>query len=309
MPRNNGPEIRPVKLYREPRYPSWEDPDPTVHPYPVSYPFGEKLVKAVASMGLASALYPASVQAEGAKDGPKNPLTVAQSGLPYRAPSYGTGLPQYVDDDLARRTLSRLFREAGYQLQSGYQYDRDGISFVADGYDAKKNVGYVFANWGNLDHDGILRWWARGKEMDTRGLLEAILKYARTEEDKVLKKEFEESCAIEDPEKREAALQAVLARYSAPRLSLAEARVLEEGNAEEQGFVAIVSKWDRRFASPSSWSPEMRKEMKRALAIPDPAKRKTAIRTLQEKQARQALENLERCVGEYIAWARSQGAP
>ena len=44
--------VKPVLRYRVPKYPSYRDPDPTQHPYPVPFPFGPKLIAAVASAGL-----------------------------------------------------------------------------------------------------------------------------------------------------------------------------------------------------------------------------------------------------------------
>lgn len=92
------------------------------------------------------------------------------------------------------------------------------------------------------------------------------------------------------------------------RLSMAEAKHLEEKAPADKEFIAVISAFDSRFAY-EAWGEETAAEMQEAAKIADPAKRAVAQRLIQEKAAKQALETLERCVREYISWARSQGAP
>ncbi|MBI3099362.1 MAG: hypothetical protein HYY93_14145 [Planctomycetes bacterium] len=168
------PRVRPVRRYRKPEYPSHRDPDPTLHPVPVPYPFAGRAAAAIASLGLTALLQtscskdpstsaapgtqPAAAPDSGSKPPSRNPFAVAESGLPFQTSPFGTGAPERLEEKLVRRIADRIFKEAGYTLRRYHPYDRDGVSFVADGYDPEKKVGYVHGTWETLDQDAIVHW-------------------------------------------------------------------------------------------------------------------------------------------------------
>src|SRR6185436_11412422 len=91
-------EVRPVRRYSVPRYPSHEDPDPTRHPREIAYPFGPNVLRVAASLGLTATLIGSASAGEGGGGAapavrPPHPLTLGQSGLPYMNSPYGTGVP------------------------------------------------------------------------------------------------------------------------------------------------------------------------------------------------------------------------
>lgn len=92
-------------------------------------------------------------------------------------------------------------------------------------------------------------------------------------------------------------------------LSRAEAEALERRAATDKEFVAVINGFDGRFEyMPGPRNEVEQKEWETAWSLPDPAKRQEAVRVLEERAAREALERLEQGVREYIAWARTQGA-
>ncbi len=256
-------EVKPVRRMRTPGYPSHADPDPTRHPTPVPYPYAASFLAAAAAVGLGALFQPAAAEdPEPAPDKPPHPFTVAESGLPFRTSPFGTGAPSRLDEAKAREVISRVFAQEGYRLSRDVPYDRNGVAFIADGYDAEKKVGFVFATHKRLDADGVLSWNNEGQP---------------------------------PPEAKDPS-----------RISLGEAKALEDRAASDREFIAVISHYDRRFEY-HEWSQEVATAHAEINAVADPAVRKVMERALRERQARAALERLEQCVREYIAWARSQG--
>lgn len=256
-------QVKPVRRYRSARYPSHTEPDPTLHPTPVPYPFGAKFVAAAASLGAAALFRPAAAEDPAQDAKPENPFKVEASGLPFRTSPYGTGEPSRLEEDVARKLIDKLFRDAGYRLQTDFAYNREGVAFSASGYDPEKKVGYVFGTYQNLDTDAVVSW-----------------------------REDKNAPGPVDPKK----------------LSLAEAKKLEERAVRDKEFIALISGFDGRFEYDRTTTPDWSKRWDESEAIADPAKRAAAQRALEEERARAALERLEKGVREYIAWARSQGA-
>ncbi len=254
-------QVKKVSRYRGAKYPSHQDPDPTRNPAPVPFPFARGIAVTAAALGVSAGL--------GAQDDPRgerkleNPFTVERSGLPHRTSSFGTGAPSRIEEARARELIERIFSDAGFALKRDQPWTRGDISFVADGYDSEKKVGYVWGTYQRLDRDAIISW-----------------------------NDPKEGADAADPK----------------MLSLKEARQLEESAARDKEFIALITPFDKRFEY-AEWSEDSQAEMQAAAQIADPAKRAVAVRAIQEKAARVALENLERCVREYIDWARSQGAP
>ena len=328
---SNELRVKPVRRYRVPRYPSHTDPDPTQFPYPVPYPVSRKFAAAIASVGLAATTscsnsdsptpavgaQPLQVTSTAAPGNPgvENPFTAEISGLPHRTSPYGTGVPNYIDEELARRVIERTFRDAGYRLKANHPINDSGVACVANGYDERRKVGYVFAGWKSLEGDALIRWWAPvGKPGDTAGAIAALLEWSRYDDDiKELAAEVEAARALPDPARREAALQAILEKRGRERLSMAEIEKLQEQAPRTKRFIAVISQFDTRFAQ-GGWDSFTAEELaaqqrqrEEIAGIPDPAKRDAALRELEEKAARAVIERLEKCVREYIEWARSQG--
>ncbi|MBA3762945.1 MAG: hypothetical protein H0X04_06305 [Chthoniobacterales bacterium] len=334
---NDPIRVVPVRTYRVPRYPSHLDPDPLSHQSHQShqahqappYPFAKGLIAAVAAGGLASGWQ--ACAAEEGDDG--NPLSLAHSGLPHHTSPFGTGAPDYLEANMVRKTIRRLMEEAGYQLQEGVDYDRDGVRTRLDGYDAQKKVGFVFAGYNNMDRDALLSWSDESEHLDhySQQLLKPDaepklpadlrewLTAARAEPDKDLRQErlataIELHQAIEnkgqaywsrlDAEEaralKEAALApsgggrlermaAILKAERVRRLSLSEAKQLEERAVRNREFIAVISAFDQRFLYHDETSMEEWADIEK---LPE-AEREEATRRLKELSARSAGESRE----------------
>ena len=166
MTKKTKPQVKPVSRYSVPKYPSHEDPDPTLYPKPVPYPFSRELITAVTGLGMASCVGEASATFKPPPEKPKtvapveeatgpvktsvpapdeNPFTLERSGLPHRTSAFGTGQPSRVGEKVARRLIDRVFAEEGVELKPAHAYSTDDVAFEADGYDPKQRLGYVLA--------------------------------------------------------------------------------------------------------------------------------------------------------------------
>lgn len=323
MSPSNELRVKPVKRYRAARYPSHNDPDPTQFPQKVPYPASRKFLAAVASIGLTTSSL--SCSNDSLSDGPqsvgglpttltsaseaRNPFRVELSGLPHRTSAYGTGVPHYIEEDLARKVIEQTFKNAGYDLEPNQPIRSEGVACIADGYDKKKQIGYVFADWYNLENDALISWMTPPNQAGNISLeLDDLLRRVQdATEQQALADEIAAANALPDPARRETALQSIQEKLARRFISLEEIKKLADEAPRTKQFVAVVSQFDTRFAR-EYWSESMREEMQAINSIPDPAKRDAALRELEEKSARVCIERLEQSVREYIAWARSQGA-
>lgn len=410
--------VQPVERYRKPKYPSHQDPDPTLEPDAASYPLSGKLVSALAAMatvvstscsppesqstttanskpnsndsssgpnheqsrattndqetarrlrlliekdakeaGVAvspvnfqNLLYayekeqknesgsmleqvsaddpfgesppisqPAKPQESNeetfrrrlVKEAGGNPLCNVVSGLPHQTSPYGTGVPDYVDGDLARRVIEKVFSGAGYVLQENVQYDKDGVAFKLDGYDANKKVGFVVGDWGNLDNDALIRWHLQRTEGDIVtqiGNLERSLAQSTNEDEKQFLRDIQAARQQADSAKRNAGFQSILDRYGKSLLSLKEIEQLETRALEGSEFIAVISKFDQRFTT--QWrvridQAEIEQAVKDAAGSPDVHETYRKLRA--KKIAQMQMAELEKAAREYIEWAKTQG--
>ena len=326
MKRANELSVVPVKRYRVAKYPSYIDPDPTQAPYPIPYPWNGQAIAAFAALGIAASCSqrpefdsmrqtgspstgaPIATSPDRGQHGarPPNPFALEASALPYVSPEYGTGAPRYLEDDIARGVIERVFRQEGFHLQPRQQYNRDGITFIADGYDADHHIGYIFARDDNLDDDALGWQPAPGQHELIDYRLSSLAYWAEQVGDSQRLNDIRTAQQLPDPAKREAAYRALLARDRPMKLSLVEAQKLIANGPSRGEFVAVVSQYDNRLIV-STWSTQLEADLAEAELLPDPAKRDAAIRAAREKAARQVVDELEQNVREYISWARSQG--
>jgi hypothetical protein len=305
--------VRPVRRYGAAKYPSHADPDPTTYPAPVEFPFHRELVRAVAGVGLAAAMFGTALSQQ--QDPPQNPFPLAKSGLPHRTSPYGTGQPSYMDDQLAVKLIHKVFKEEGFDLKD-VTYEKDGVAFRPSGFDPKRRIGYVWGNWLTLDNDSIVNWMnaREGKPADPTEAVEIKkwfdwnehklkgLSYAQQKEAARLRHLEDDAAVVEGFKK-------FIKTFHDELLSVDEIKKLEEEFPKKKEFIAVISQFDPRFLiRERGWTPEVMELYKAAKE--DPALLKKAEerhRQIMEEGAKEQLKTLERNVREYIAWARSQG--
>ncbi len=334
--------VKPRRRYGVARYPSHADPDPTLHPYPVPFPFHRELVRAVAGVGLAATLFgcepsrpqatiappaqqppdekkspaPAPQTRDPAFPNPQNPFVSKNSGLPHRTSPYGTGQPSYLGDEAARKLIDRIFKEEGFDLAPHVLYDQDGVAFRASGYDRKRGIGYVWAWWPTLDEDAIISWSHPATGLhEVPSAPQTIRDWFKARDWRLqrlppsLQGDAARIQAMPDGPEMAKAFARFSKAYHAELLSMEEIKALDQAPGRKE-FVAVISQFDGRHAS-RGWgdpnSDRLRQLVEEAKRTTD-AKRAEAIhREILELEARDVLTVLERNVREYIAWARSQG--
>lgn len=182
--------VQRVCRYRVARYPSHADPDPTVHPVPVPYPWANVALGALAGLAVgacrdshaqdtvpkanpasslrAQSLSPvnaASVRAainaamRQPVSGTQNPFAPGTKGasLPFVTSSYGTGIPTYIQEAVSRALIAEVFRAEGLSLKPCV-FHEDKLHFEATGYDPVKAAGFVLAGAKNSAFDFYIEW-------------------------------------------------------------------------------------------------------------------------------------------------------
>jgi len=80
----------------------------------------------------------------------ENPFIVKHTGLPYRAPSCGNGMPSRISPKLAQEVIEEVFAEEGVLLQKNYAIEKEGVKLIVNGYNEQLKIGYVWMNAENL---------------------------------------------------------------------------------------------------------------------------------------------------------------
>lgn len=306
-------EPKPLKRYSVPRYPSYEDPDPTLYPTPVPYPCRAGAFSALAGLGLITAGLAQAGQTNESQSASANPFRLSLSGLPHQTSPYGTGQPSYIQDEMARTVINKIFSSEGIKLEKGYAYATNGLAFRADGYNKDLKIGYVFGGWATLDRDAIISWMDRdtpdGAPL-TKAQIVRRLQWMGNSANGDLQKELNDAAKLDDMEQLRATYSTLSEKLGAMKLSLAEAQALEKRAEEGKEFIAVISQYDRRFVT-SGWGrlppEELQAEWRRIEGLKTDAEKETAMRALEARMATDGLKALEQAVRQYIRWARSQG--
>jgi hypothetical protein len=213
--------------------------------------------------------------------------------LPYRTSPYGTGQPQRIDSELARRAIRRVFEQEGYKLQPSYHYMHDHVAFIADGFDVAKKVGFVFADWKNLDTDAVISWMDFRKpdvqialirrEFEALDPTDAakLDEYLGSQGSEQLNREIATARAIEDPEARKTAIAAALQKAASRQIHGLEQ---EARGTTESGddLVELLGRYNVVGA-----------EVEKAKAIADPKARRRVLSELVERAQKRRISLAE----------------
>lgn len=314
-------KVRRVTRYRVPKYPSHLEPDPTLHPRPVAFPWKYGVV--AAWLGLSASGFGQQQKVPAAKAAETgNPLAMEKhdasgqwklNGLPHRTSPFGTGAPSYLSDAEAVQLIRKIFQEQGFPLRENVPFRADGVEFQADGYDPQHKVGFVFVNYDKMG-EGMLNSWEDRGQPGAQTIDEQILA-AKTPAEfhtvifRAEPKIGQEGAAVlrkmlgaaKGPNARQflEKYSALKAEHDQKSLSLAEAGVLAKMEAKEKTFIAIVSQVDVRFMSQGDGGSNLSLGVSKEELDPSELKK--------PKPEHTPLGQLERAVREYIAWARRNG--
>lgn len=235
------------------------------------------------------------------------PFPMHMTGLPTSGWMCANGLPNYLDADQVRAVADRVFREAGFRLEPGYRYEREGVVALLDGYDDDERAGYVFLYWGLLGPDAYRRSTSpphldvdrhrRAEWLDhQKGVLAPRHRAAAERVLSGQEGDFDD------------AYRGWLETYEAECISLDEVRLLSDGAVERRDFVAVISIFDDRYhwwGGPESCAaPEL---LALYEAETDPVKKETLRQECFALGARPSLDRLAQDLRDYIGWARKHG--
>ena len=167
--KNNSLEVRPVRRYKVPRYPSHLEPNPVDHPETLPYPFQQKVLNFLLAAGVSGSLAfmlrtdasekPAlASETELVSDTLKNTFPSTLTGLPFETSPYGTGLPSWLKADDARAVIEQVFQSEGVALTKNVPISKDGLKLTAHGYNPELKIGYVWLDGLNLGSDSYIAW-------------------------------------------------------------------------------------------------------------------------------------------------------
>ena len=72
----------------------------------------------------------------------QNPFTGDELYLPYDIDECGVGLPIFLEKKSVNEALFENFERKKIPLQKKYLYEDKNVSFLVDGYNAEKKIGY-----------------------------------------------------------------------------------------------------------------------------------------------------------------------
>ncbi|MBF0197685.1 MAG: hypothetical protein HQL32_08235 [Planctomycetes bacterium] len=300
------PTVTPVTHYTAPLYPDYTAPNPITSPSAYPYPHRKNPILVATAVGALLSTTAFADKKEDCLNMVTNPLSVASSGLPYTSSPFGTGSPDRIPEKIARKLIMQVFSEEGIKLQEKVQYKKEGAEFITSGYNTKRKIGYIWGDWNSLDHiDAIQSWDRLENEEDVDAeYLEYFVK------DTSFKNRIAKAKTISNEKDRQVSLLAILKEYKAKlsktRISLEEAKSLEDKAKESGEYIALISQFDQRFEF-YSWSEDNKVSIEDLAKIKDPIKRAAAYKVAKKDTALKAMNRLEEAVRGYIKWARTQG--
>ncbi len=147
MKKKNTLHVKPLRRYNTPAYPSYLDKNPIEHPDTLPYPFTYKALQVLAGAGILVG----SVAVSGC--GVLSPFKFKDMNVPFRTSSFGTGTASRLSSEEAREVIDRVFKEEGIYLQKNYEYKKGEVSALLDGFDLKRNIGYVWIDGYKMGDD------------------------------------------------------------------------------------------------------------------------------------------------------------
>jgi len=146
-------KVKAVDSIYNPSYPSYEDKNPLLYPETRPYPFSHRFINWAAKGGLASILliggHSASAQSD--TDSLYNTFPLENAGVPFVPAMFGTGNPERLRSEDAKKIILQAFRESGIELEKNVRLsDRPDVPLT--GYSHKDNIGFVYMDYNNMDY-------------------------------------------------------------------------------------------------------------------------------------------------------------
>ena len=153
---NKPLKVKPARRVYQPRYPSYADKNPLLHPETRPYPFQLKFVKWLSAGGLASImlLNGSELMAQSAVDTLYNPFPFEQekAKVPFMSGGFGTGMPERLTAEEARTAIKKAFTDSGIALEEQFRLKEKDIDVRLDGYNAEEKIGFILMTHDNKDN-------------------------------------------------------------------------------------------------------------------------------------------------------------
>jgi len=274
-----------------------------------------------------------------------NPFTFADLNeayeYRYRQPMCGTVMssrPLWLSAEEVHTIIHKVFEEEGIDLQKDYFYEKDSVRVALDGYDPKLNVGYIWTKPFTVQYydRALLNQLSktplvdicehRIERFEKKDILKKILRDIVNLKDENERRHqynnFGIFLTIRSDELREAK-QKILANpdkatianqiqefgfnFLDPKLSLREARHLENTHKSQGDFIAIIDTKDKRFSYQSAYLDHRKyREIKEEKGNEGVRKAQKEEENREKEDHAKALKAFEAHVLQYIQWAKQQ---
>ena len=152
-------KVKATRRIYHPKYPSFVDKNPLLHPETRPYPFTHKFIRWASTGGLASIMLFSGNELLGQsqQDSLYNPFPLGRMGVPYQPVSFGTGLPERLKSEEAIQAIRNAFADSGIQLDEDVWLKDKNIGVHLDGYSHKDEIGFLFIDHTNMDDSFIIQ--------------------------------------------------------------------------------------------------------------------------------------------------------
>ena len=214
----------------------------------------------------------------------ENPFTGDELYLPYDIDECGVGLPIVLEKKSVNKALFTNFERKGIPLEQKYLYEDENISFLVDGYNAEKKIGYIWITEACLEADAI----SNNIIENFKYSMEAG-RYESEEDSLALRRDID-------------TLEKMF--YVPPKigLSLAEVKYILDKQEKGELFIALINHFDERYSLPYNhlrkiyYKPKNQRKTHSEL--------EQDMNEIEQKRLKRKRKTLVRDMNTYYFWSR-----
>ena len=145
-------KVEPARKIYLPKYPSFKDKNPLLHPETRPYPFSLKFINWASTGGLAGIMLlgGGNVLGQVQKDSLYNPFPLENARVPYQPVSFGTGMPERLKSAEVRKAIMNAFAESGIELDDEIWLDNGDLEVHLTGYNNEEQIGFLLIDYNNI---------------------------------------------------------------------------------------------------------------------------------------------------------------
>jgi len=141
-------EVKSVSSFYNPSYPSYADKNPLLFPETRPYPFTHRFIDWAAKGGLAGILMVSgnALTAQTQSDSLYNTFPLEKAGVPYTPVMFGTGMPDRISNEDAKKIIIKAFTDSGITLEENVRLPSKS-DVPLTGFSHKDQIGFVFMDY------------------------------------------------------------------------------------------------------------------------------------------------------------------